>query len=139
MSKYLPVTADEIAEAAIGAARAGAAVLHLHARDPEATGRPTQDPEVFMPFLPRIKAETDAIINITTGGSPHMTVQERMRPATTFKPELASLNMGSMYFGLFPDAQPLRQGHQARLGAHAPAATRRSLIFRNTYRGHRGA
>ena len=101
MSPHLPVTADEIAEAAIGAAKAGAAVLHLHARDPQ-TGKPSQDPALFKPFLERIKNETDAIINITTGGSPHMTVEERMRPATTFQPELASLNMGSMNFGLFP-------------------------------------
>jgi uncharacterized protein (DUF849 family) len=76
MSPHLPVTADEIADAAIGAAQAGAAVLHLHARDPE-TGKPSQDPALFKPFLERIKNETDAIINITTGGSPHMTVEER--------------------------------------------------------------
>src|SRR5690606_29597589 len=98
MSPHLPVTAEEIAEAGIAAAQAGAAILHLHARDPK-DGRPTQDPEVFKPFLQKIKASTDAVINITTGGSPHMTVQERIQPAMTFKPELASLNMGSMNFG----------------------------------------
>ncbi|MEO6959515.1 MAG: 3-keto-5-aminohexanoate cleavage protein, partial [Burkholderiaceae bacterium] len=101
MSKYLPVTADEIAEAGIAAAKAGAAILHLHARDPK-NGKPSQDPELFRPFLEKIKANTNAVINITTGGSPHMTVEERMRPAMTFKPEVASLNMGSMNFGLFP-------------------------------------
>ncbi len=93
MSPHLPVTADEIAQAAIGAAEAGAAVLHLHARDPQ-TGKPSQDPALFKPFLERIKGATDAIVNITTGGSPHMTVEERMKPAVAFKPELCSLNMG---------------------------------------------
>src|SRR5690606_6884469 len=82
MSPHLPVTADEIAEAAIGAAEAGAAVLHLHARDPQ-TGKPSQAPELFRPFLKKIKERTNAIINITTGGSPHMTVEERMQPAMT--------------------------------------------------------
>ena len=130
MSPHLPVTADEIAEAAIGAARAGAAVLHLHARDPE-TGKPSQDPELFKPFLERIKAETDAIINITTGGSPHMTVQERMRPATTFKPELASLNMGSMNFGLFPMLGRFQDFKHDWEREHLENS--RSLIFRNTY------
>src|SRR5690606_10975623 len=95
MSEHLPVTADEIAQQAIEAAEAGAAVLHLHARDPK-DGRPSQDPELFTPFLDQIKARTDAVVNITTGGSPHMTVEDRMRPATAFKPELASLTMGSV-------------------------------------------
>ena len=101
MSKYLPVSPDEIADAAILAAGVGASILHLHARDPS-NGKPTQDPAVFEEILPKIKKETDAVINITTGGSPHMTVEERMMPASVFKPELASLNMGSMNFGLYP-------------------------------------
>src|ERR1700722_10174448 len=101
MSPYLPVTADQIAEAAIGAAEAGAAIVHLHARD-EQTGRPDQTPEAFARFLQRIKQSTNAVINLTTGGAPFMTVQERVKPAETFKPEVASLNMGSMNFGLFP-------------------------------------
>ena len=101
MSIALPVTADQIADAAIGAAQAGAAILHLHARDP-ANGKPSQDPSFFRHFLQKVKSATNAAINITTGGSPHMTVEERMRPAMTFKPEVASLNMGSMNFGLFP-------------------------------------
>ena len=101
MSPYLPVTADQIAEAAIGAAEAGAAIVHLHARDEE-TGRPDQTPEAFARFLPRIKQSTKAVINLTTGGAPYMTVQERVKPAETFQPEVASLNMGSMNFGLFP-------------------------------------
>ena len=93
MSAHLPVTPGEIAEAAIAAAEAGAAILHLHARDPE-TGKPSQDPSVYEQFLPRIKQSTNAVVNITTGGSPHMTIEERMLPAAVFKPEVASLNMG---------------------------------------------
>src|SRR6516162_960287 len=101
MSPYLPVTPEEIAEAAVGAAQAGAAIIHLHARHPE-TGKPDQTPEAFGRFLPRIKQATDAVVNLTTGGAPWMTVQERVLPAQTFRPEVASLNMGSMNFGLFP-------------------------------------
>ena len=101
MSPYLPITPDQIVEDALAAAEAGAAILHLHARDPE-TGKPDQTPEAFARFLPRIKQATNAAINITTGGSPYMTVEERVKPAATFKPEVASLNMGSINFGLFP-------------------------------------
>jgi len=101
MSEYLPVTAAEIAEAAIGAAKAGAAVVHLHARDPK-DGRPDQSPEAFKPFLGVIKQASDCVVNITTGGAPTMTIEERVRPAETYRPEVASLNMGSMNFGLFP-------------------------------------
>jgi len=101
MSPHLPITAAEIAEAAIGAAEAGAAIVHLHARDPK-NGRPDQSPDLFAPFLKVIKQRSDCIINITTGGSPVMTIEDRVRPAATFKPEVASLNMGTMNFGLFP-------------------------------------
>tara|TARA_R110002020_G_scaffold16823_2_gene59328 strand:- start:23138 stop:24073 length:936 start_codon:yes stop_codon:yes gene_type:complete len=101
MSPHLPVTADEIAAQAIEAAEAGAAILHLHARDPN-DGRPTQDPAAFAQFLPRIKQASDAVLNLTTGGSPTMTVEERLQPALKFAPEVASLNMGSMNFGLHP-------------------------------------
>ena len=101
MSPHLPVTPQEIADAAIGAAEAGAAIVHLHARDPS-NGRPDQSPEAFLPFLRTIKQSTDAVVNITTGGAPTMTVEERLRPAATFKPEVASLNMGTMNFGLYP-------------------------------------
>ena len=101
MSEYLPVTASEIADAAIGAAKAGAAVVHLHARDPK-DGRPDQTPEAFSPFLGIIKQASDCVVNITTGGAPTMTIEERIRPAETHQPEIASLNMGSMNFGLFP-------------------------------------
>jgi uncharacterized protein (DUF849 family) len=101
MSPYLPITAQEIADAAIGAAEAGAAVVHLHARDPK-DGRPDQSPEAFAPFLQVIKQRSSCVVNITTGGAPTMTVEERVRPAATFKPEVASLNMGTMNFGLYP-------------------------------------
>jgi uncharacterized protein (DUF849 family) len=101
MSPYLPVTPQEIADAAIGAAEAGAACVHVHARDPE-TGRPDQSPEAFAPILQRVKQASNAVVNITTGGAPTMSVQERVRPAETFRPEVASLNMGSMNFGLYP-------------------------------------
>ena len=101
MSPHLPVTPDEIATQAVEAAQAGAAILHLHARDP-ANGRPTADPDVFMQFLPRIGAECDAVVNITTGGSSLMTLEERLAAPELARPEMASLNMGSMNFGLFP-------------------------------------
>lgn len=131
MSQYLPVTADEIAEAGIAAAKAGAAILHLHARDPK-DGHPSQDPELFRPFLKKIKANTDAVINITTGGSPHMTVEERMRPAMTFKPEVASLNMGSMNFGLFPMLDRFKEFKYEWERQHLENS--RDLIFKNTYK-----
>jgi uncharacterized protein (DUF849 family) len=101
MSPHLPVTASEIAASALGAAEAGAAIVHLHARDPE-TGKPDQSPEAFEPFLKVIKQSSDVVINLTTGGSPYMPVEERVRPAQIWRPEVASLNMGSMNFGLFP-------------------------------------
>jgi len=100
MSPHLPVTPEEIAEAAVGAAQAGAAIVHLHARKPE-DGRPTQDPDVFLQFLPLIKDNSDVVINLTTGGAPTMTVEERLQPALKLRPEVASLNMGSMNFGLY--------------------------------------
>ncbi len=131
MSPYLPVTADQIAEAAIAAAEAGAAILHLHARDP-ADGRPSQDPELFVPFLEQIKARTQVVVNITTGGSPHMTVDDRMRPAMRFKPEVASLNMGSMNFGLFPMLDRFKNFAHDWERQHLENS--RDLIFKNTYK-----
>ncbi|MEZ5898232.1 MAG: 3-keto-5-aminohexanoate cleavage protein [Hyphomicrobiaceae bacterium] len=101
MSPHLPVTAHEIADAAIGAAEAGAAIVHLHARNPQ-DGRPDQSPEAFAPFLQVIKQRANVVVNITTGGAPTMSIEERVKPAATFKPEIASLNMGTMNFGLFP-------------------------------------
>ena len=100
MSSHLPITADEIADAAIGAAKAGAAIVHLHARDPS-NGKPIQDPKAFMQFLPKIKAASNVVINLTTGGAPTMSPEERLQPALKLKPEVASLNMGSMNFGLY--------------------------------------
>src|SRR6202165_209973 len=101
MSPHLPQTAEQIADAAIGAAEAGAAIVHLHARNPK-DGRPDQSPAAFSPFLKVIKQRSNVVVNITTGGAPTMSIEERVRPAATFKPEVASLNMGSMNFGLFP-------------------------------------
>jgi uncharacterized protein (DUF849 family) len=101
MSPHLPVTPEQIADAAVGAAEAGAAIIHLHARNPE-TGKPDQSPEAFGRFLPIIKQRSDCVVNITTGGGLGMTVEERVRPAAQFRPEVASLNMGSINFGLFP-------------------------------------
>ena len=101
MSPHLPITAEEIADAAIGAAEAGAALVHVHARDPK-TGKPDQSPEAFAPFLQVIKQRSNCVINITTGGAPTMGLEERLRPCAHFKPEVASLNMGSMNFGLYP-------------------------------------
>lgn len=131
MSAHLPVMPDEIAEAAIAAAEAGAAILHLHARDPE-NGRPTQNPAVFEKFLPRIKQSTNAVVNITTGGSPHMTVEERMQPALRFKPELASLNMGSMNFGLFPMLDRFEKFEYPWEREHLENS--RDLVFKNTFK-----
>lgn len=130
MSPYLPVTPQEIADAALAAAREGAAILHLHARDPH-DGHPTQDPAVFQQFLPRIKAECDAVINLTTGGSPHMTVQERLRPAAHFKPEVASLNMGSMNFGLYPMLNRFKTFKHDWERQHLENS--RDLVFKNTF------
>lgn len=129
MSPHLPVTAEEIAVAALEAAHAGAAIVHLHARDPE-TGQPSQDPALFLPFLERISAESDVVINITTGGSPAMTVQERMRPALEFAPELASLNMGSINFGLYP---MLGRFTDFQLAWEREHLERRDIVFRNTF------
>jgi uncharacterized protein (DUF849 family) len=131
MSPYLPVTPQEIGDAALAAAKEGAAILHLHARDP-VDGRPTQDPAVFQQFLPRVKAETDAVINITSGGSPHMTVEERLKPAHHFKPEVASLNMGSMNFGLYPMLDRFKEFKHDWERQHL--ANSRDLIFKNTFK-----
>jgi len=130
MSPHLPVTPDEIAQAAIGAAEAGAAIVHLHARDPK-TGKPDQTPEAFARFLPRIKQATNAVVNLTTGGAPYMTVAERVKPAETFKPEVASLNMGSMNFGLFPMLNRFKE-FKHDWEAQALEASR-DLVFRNSF------
>ena len=130
MSPHLPITPDEIATQAVAAAKAGAAILHLHARDPE-TGRPTADPGVFMQFLPRIKNECDAIINITTGGSSLMTLDERLAAPTLAEPEMCSLNMGSMNFGIFP----LKDRYHDWKHAWEPKLLEatRDVVFKNTF------
>jgi uncharacterized protein (DUF849 family) len=131
MSPYLPITPDEIARDAVAAAEAGASILHLHARNPE-TGQPDQTPEAFGRFLPRIKQATKAVINITTGGSPYMKVEERVLPAATFKPEVASLNMGSINFGLFPLLEKYKEFKFEWERQHLENT--RDLVFRNSFR-----
>ncbi len=131
MSSYLPVTPDQIAANAIEAAEAGAAILHMHARDPE-DGRPTQDPAAFARFLPRIKQATDAVLNLTTGGSPTMTVEERLQPALKFAPEVASLNMGSMNFGLYPMLGRYESFQHDWEPAYLEKT--RDTVFRNTFK-----
>lgn len=108
MSEHLPVTPDQIAEQAVEAAAAGAAILHLHARDP-IDGRPSADPAIFMQFLPRIKQQCDAVVNISTGGSTGMSLNERLAAARAARPELTSLNMGTMNFGIFGAAEKPRE------------------------------
>jgi uncharacterized protein (DUF849 family) len=131
MSPYLPITPDEIAEGAIGAAKAGAAIVHLHAREPK-DGRPTQDPEMFKRFLPKIKAAADVVVNITTGGAPTMAVEERLQPALKLKPEVASLNMGSMNFGLYEMIPRYKEWkHEWELPYLAGSDER---IFKNTFK-----
>jgi uncharacterized protein (DUF849 family) len=131
MSPYLPVTPQEIADAAIVAAKAGAAVVHLHARDPK-DGRPTQDPLLFRQFLPVIKAASDVVINITTGGAPTMRLEERLQPALELKPEMASLNMGSMNFGLY---EMLDRYKEFKFDWERPyLAESDDRIFKNTFR-----
>jgi len=130
MSPHLPITPDQIAENAIAAARAGATILHLHARDPR-DGRPTPDPEIFMQFLPRIHAETDAVINITTGGSVMMTLDERLAAPLRVQPEMCSLNMGSMNFGMFHMAARYSSWQYDWEPAYLERS--RDNIFKNTF------
>ncbi len=131
MSPHLPITPEEITRDAVAAAEAGASILHLHARNPE-TGQPDQTPEAFGRFLPRIKQATKAVINITTGGSPYMKVEERVLPAATFKPEVASLNMGSINFGLFPLLEKYKEFKFEWERQHLENT--RDLVFRNSFR-----
>ena len=131
MSPHLPITPEEIIEAAVGAAQAGAAIIHLHARDPK-TGKPDQSPEAFAKFLPSIKARTNAVLNLTSGGSPTMTIEERIQPSLKFSPEIASLNMGSMNFGLFPMLSRF-QNFQFEWEREYLEGSK-DLIFRNTFR-----
>ena len=130
MSPYLPITPDQIVDEAVAAADAGAAIIHLHARDPK-TGMPSGDPALFMDFLPRIKARTNAVLNLSTGGSSRMTLDERLAPAKAASPEMCSLNMGSMNFGLFP----MKDRYDTWKHDWEPGflnATR-DIIFKNTF------
>ncbi|KLN52693.1 3-keto-5-aminohexanoate cleavage protein [Variovorax paradoxus] len=130
MSPHLPVTPAQIAEAAIGAAEAGAAIVHLHARNP-ADGSPSQDPALFKQFLPQIKAASNVVINLTTGGAPTMSIDDRLRPAHEFKPEVASLNMGSMNMGLYPMLNRFKEFKHAWEEPYLAGSHDR--IFKNTF------
>ena len=130
MSPHLPVTPDEIASDAVAAAEAGAAILHLHARDPE-TGKPTGDPAEFMKFLPRINQQCNAVVNITTGGGQGMSVDERIAAALRASPEMTSLNMGSMNFGLFPMLNRYMEFKHEWERQHLELS--KDFIFRNTF------
>jgi uncharacterized protein (DUF849 family) len=131
MSPHLPVTPQQIADEAVAAAEAGAAIVHLHARNP-VDGRPDQTPDAFRKFVVDIKARSDAVINLTTGGAPTMTVEERMQPALQLMPEVASLNMGSMNFGLFPMLaryKDLRHEWEPKF-----LESTRDTVFKNTFK-----
>jgi len=130
MSPHLPITPDQIAADAVAAAEAGASILHLHARDPE-TGKPSPDPEIFMQFLPRIKQQCNAVVNITTGGGHGMTVDERIAAALRASPEMTSLNMGSMNFGLFPILDKMKEFQHPWEPQFLEMT--RDFIFRNTF------
>jgi uncharacterized protein (DUF849 family) len=130
MSPHLPITSEQISKAAVEAAEAGAAIVHIHARNP-LDGRPDQSVDGFRPIVAALRSSTNAVLNITTGGSPYMRVEERIRPAAHFKPELASLNMGSFNFGLYPMLQRFQDFHfpwEAKALEDS-----RNLIFRNTF------
>jgi uncharacterized protein (DUF849 family) len=131
MSEALPITPAQISAQSIAAANAGAAVIHLHARKP-ADGEPTGSPEVYLQFLPAIHAQTDAVINLTTGGSPTMSVADRLAAAVRFQPELCSLNMGSMNFAIFPAAKRIKQWKYAWEESYVRNSD--DFIFRNTFR-----
>ena len=131
MSPHLPITPDEIADASIGSWEAGALIIHLHARDPK-DGSPTPSPEVFMEFLPRIKQSTDAVVNISTGGGHGMTVEERLAAALESSPEMTSLNMGSMNFGLFPILDKMKDFQHEWEPQYLENS--RDFIFRNTFK-----
>jgi len=129
MSPHLPVTPREIADAAVSAAEAGAAIVHLHARDP-VDGRPTQDPKYFREFAPDIKRRCDVVINFTTGGAATMTIDERLQPALQLKPEVASLNMGSMNFAFFGMLNRFKKFEHDWELKHLQ---NKDIVFRNTF------
>ena len=131
MSEHLPITPSQIADESIAAAEAGAAIIHLHARVPE-NGAPTGDPDVYAQFLPIIKQRCDAVINVTTGGSPTMTVQDRLRGAERFQPEMCSLNMGSLNFAIYPAARNISQWKYDWEESYVKDSD--DFIFRNTFK-----
>jgi uncharacterized protein (DUF849 family) len=131
MSPYLPLTPAQIAAESIAAAAAGASILHLHARDPR-DGRPTADPRVFQEFLPRIREGTDAIVNLTTGGAPGMSIDDRLAAPEAASPEMTSLNMGSINVGLFPAATRIKEFRFEWERAFLEGT--RDLVFRNTFK-----
>lgn len=131
MSEHLPLTPDQIVESAIGAAEAGAAILHLHARNPE-DGSPSADPAIFDQIVPRIRERTDAVINITTGGSTRMTLEDRLAYPLRLKPEMCSLNMGSMNFSIHPAARKITQWKYQWEKPYIEGME--DMIFRNTFR-----
>src|SRR6201981_1405512 len=131
MSPHLPITPAEIAQQSIGAAEAGAAIIHLHARDPKG-GRPTPDPKAVMEFVPRIKQGGDAVVNITTGGGHGMTLEERLAAPLRASPEMTSLNMGSMNFGLYPMLDRYKSFKYDWEPKHLEGS--RDFIFRNTFK-----
>src|SRR5258708_9960047 len=131
MSPHLPITPRAIAEAAVGAAQAGAAIVHLHARDP-VDGHPTQDPKYFREFAPDIKRRSDVVINFTTGGAATMTIEERLQPALQLKPEVASLNMASMNFGLYPMLKRFQEFKYPWEREYLQTSD--SRVFRNTFK-----
>jgi uncharacterized protein (DUF849 family) len=131
MSPWLPITPEQIAQSAIDAAAAGAAIVHLHARDPK-SGMPRQDPALFEAMLPRIREASDVVVNITTGGAPSMSVEERLLPALRFKPEIASLNMGSMNFGMYEMLSRYKEFEHDWERPYLAASE--DLIFRNTFK-----
>ena len=135
MSPHLPITPDEIARASIEAAEAGAAIIHLHARNPE-TGEPTPDPAVFMRFLPVIKQATDAVLNITTGGGLKMTLAERLAAPLQAKPEMASLNMGSMNFNISRAGDKITEWKHPWEKPYLDGTV--DYIFRNTFKDIEG-
>jgi uncharacterized protein (DUF849 family) len=130
MSPHLPITPAQIAEASLGAAEAGAAIIHLHARNPE-TGRPDPRPELFQEFMSTIAASSDVVMNVSTGGGLGMTREERLRAAVTVSPEMASLNVGSLNFGIFPMAAKYSDWQHAWEPEFLEMT--RDFIFKNTF------
>ncbi|MNV36555.1 3-keto-5-aminohexanoate cleavage enzyme [compost metagenome] len=130
MSPHLPITAEQISTSAIEAAQAGAAIVHLHARDPK-TGQPDQSPECFEPILAAVRAHSNCVVNLTTGGAPTMSLEERLRPAIRFSPEMVSLNMGSINFGLFPMLTRFKTFHHEWERPYLEGS--RDRVFKNTF------